>query len=74
MEETPKHVVVVEEVLAPWRFEGVEGPLQLVEHIVELLHEEWAWARRPHTRDAVDDLQPLLDVQLHVQRSEYCAN
>lgn len=49
----------------------LEGLLQLEEELVELLNNEGAWHRRRDLRDPEDDLQPLLDVELHVQRSEY---
>ena len=52
----------------------LERLLQLEEELVELLNNEGAWHRRRDLRDPEDDLQPLLDVELHVQRSEYRAD
>ena len=44
----------------------LERLLQLEEELVELLNNEGAWHRRRDLRDPEDDLQSLLDVELHV--------
>lgn len=74
LEEPAEDVVVVEEVLAALRLEVLEGLLQLREGVVEHLEEARARLRRLDPRDALDDAEPLLDVELHVQRSEYAAD
>ena len=53
---------------------SLERLLKLKEELVELLDNERTRHRRCDLRDPKDDLQPLLDVELHVQRSEYCSD
>lgn len=45
-----------------------------MKHGVQLLYQQRARAWWSYVCEAVDDLQPLLDVELQIQRSEYCAN
>lgn len=45
-----------------------------MKHRVQLLYQQRARAGWSYVCEAVDDLQPLLDVELQIQRSEYCAN
>ena len=74
LQKATEDVVVVEEVLTPLVLLVHKGPLQLGEAGVEHDQKLRTGFGRLDTRDAVDDLQPLLDVELHVQRSEYSSD
>jgi len=66
LEEATEDVVVVEEVLSIGPLVCFERALELLEEEVELLHYEGPGTWRLDARDLKDDLQPLLDVELHV--------
>ena len=80
LEEAAKHIVVVKEVLALGAAHVRERLLQFGEHVVELHKELRTRPWRFDASDALNDLQPLFDVQLHrkptlpLQRSEYLAD
>lgn len=74
LEEAAEHVVVVEEVLAILDAVNGEGLLQLQEVLVQSIQHLRAGFGRLDPGAALDDLEPLLDVQLHVQRSEYASD
>lgn len=71
LKEAAEHVVVVEEVLAFFAPNGREGSLQLDELAVEHSQQLLPWLRRLEPGATLNDLQPLLNVKLHLQRSEY---
>lgn len=74
LEEAAEDVVVVEEVLARLGPVRLEGALELLEVPVEVRNQRGTRDWRSDPGDPEDDLQPLLDVELHVQRSEYRAD
>ena len=74
LQQSTEDVIVIEEVLARVISVAVERLLQLEEHLVEHAYQRRARCRWRDVCDPVDDLQPLLNVLLHVQRSEYRAD
>lgn len=64
LEETTKHVVVIEEVSPPHDLMCIERALKVEEHCIQAVEHHWARARRHHPGAPFDDLQPLLDVHL----------
>ena len=74
MEQAAKHVVVVQKVFAVAGLVIREGCLQLLKHAVELLQQCGPGLWWLNERDPLDNLQPLFDVKLHVQRSEYSSD
>ena len=71
LEDAVEDIVVVEEVLATIDTTDCKWLLQLQKHVVELTHELCTRHRRRYSRESKDNLQPLLNVDLHVQRSQY---
>lgn len=74
LEKPAEDVVVVEEVLARLGPVRLEGALKFLKVSVEVRNQRRPRDRRSDPRDPEDDLQPLLNVELHVQRSEYRAD
>ena len=64
LKEPAEHVVVVEEVAPALVLVAVERLLQLDEELGEAFEHDGAGARRRDARAPLDDLQPLLDVDL----------
>lgn len=71
LEETTEDVVVIKEVFTVFGATRLEGSLQLLEECVKLTQNLCTRDGWLNSSDSKDDLQPLLDVVLHVQRSEY---
>ena len=64
LQEAAEDVVVVQEVAPRVRLGHKEGLLDLLELLVEALEDDGPRARWVDARAALDDLQPLLDVDL----------
>ena len=64
LEEATEDIVVVKEVAPRRQLVRVERSLQLEKETVEALQYNWSGARRQDTRAALDNLQPLFNVDL----------
>ena len=74
LKEAAEDVIVVQEVAPRIWLGRKEGLLNLLELMVEALEDDGPRARWVNARAALDDLQPLFDVHLQVQRSEYASD
>ena len=74
LEQAAEDVIVVQKVAPRVRLRHQEWLLDLLELLVEVLEDDRPRTRRVNPRAALDDLQPLFDVHLQVQRSEYSSN
>ena len=74
LQEPAEHVVVVQEVAPRLGLRHQEGLLDLLELVVEALEDHGPRTWRVDPRAALDDLQPLLNVHLQIQRSEYASD